>query len=29
MCIRDWAGAGPNVQHLTGPAGNAPVDGPC
>jgi hypothetical protein len=23
------AGAGPNVQHLAGPAGNAPVDGPC
>jgi hypothetical protein len=23
------AGAGPNVQHLAGPEGNAPVDGPC
>jgi hypothetical protein len=23
------AGAGLNVQHLVGPAGNAPVDGPC
>jgi hypothetical protein len=23
------AGVGPNVQHLAGPAGNAPVDGPC
>ena len=23
------AGTGPNVEHLTGPGGNAPVDGPC
>jgi hypothetical protein len=23
------AGTGPNVQHLAGPEGNAPVDGPC
>ncbi|HYY32685.1 MAG TPA: hypothetical protein VE693_03760 [Gaiellaceae bacterium] len=23
------AGVAPNVQHLDGPGGNAPVDGPC
>ena len=23
------AGTAPNVQHLVGPSGNAPVDGPC
>jgi hypothetical protein len=26
-CIQ--AGAAPDVQHLVGPSGNAPVDGPC
>jgi hypothetical protein len=26
-CIQ--AGTAPNVQHLVGPSGNAPVDGPC
>jgi hypothetical protein len=26
-CIQ--AGTGPNVQHLVGPAGNAPINGPC
>ncbi len=26
-CIQ--AGTPPNVQHLVGPSGNAPVDGPC
>jgi hypothetical protein len=27
FCIQ--AGTEPSIQHLTGPAGNAPVDGPC
>jgi hypothetical protein len=27
FCLQ--AGTGANVQHLTGPEGNAPVDGPC
>jgi hypothetical protein len=26
-CIQ--AGTGPNIQHLTGPVDNAPIDGPC
>jgi hypothetical protein len=27
FCLQ--AGSGPNVQHLAGPEGNAPIDGPC
>jgi hypothetical protein len=27
FCLQ--AGSGPAVQHLVGPEGNAPVDGPC
>jgi hypothetical protein len=27
FCLQ--AGDGANVQHLVGPSGNAPVDGPC